>query len=139
MKDGTAWYCIEIYKIYFSFQWHWQQGTLFHYTGQKIKIYDIFKNSNKHILTERLNDMMNQKEFDSPSVYYDYEKFNEDFGQNIYNGTNILHINIDSVSYHFDDFHTLLSQLFVNFDIIGIKEARLKTHALRTTNINLQG
>ena len=83
--------------------------------------------------------MMNRKEFDSPSVYYDYEKFNEDFGQNIYNGTNILHINIDSVSYHFDDFHTLLSQLFVNFDIIGIKEARLKTHALRTTNINLQG
>ena len=83
--------------------------------------------------------MMNQKEFDSPSVYYDYEKFNEDFGQNICNGTNILHINIDSVSYHFDDFHTLLLQLFVNFDIIGIKEARLRTHALRTTNINLQG
>ena len=27
----------------------------------------------------------------------------------------------------------------VKFDIIGITETRLKTHVLRTTNINLQG
>ena len=33
----------------------------------------------------------------------------------------------------------MLSQLSVKFDIISITETRLKTHALRTTNINLQG
>ena len=53
--------------------------------------------------------MMNQKEFDNPSAYYDHKKFNEKFYQNIYNGTYTLHMNINYLSYLFDDFHTLLS------------------------------
>ena len=52
---------------------------------------------NEHILMERLNDMMKH------SGCYDYKKFND---QNIYNGTNVLHMNIKSIFYHFDYFHT---------------------------------
>ena len=48
-------------------------------------------------------------------------------------------MNINSLSQHFDDFHTLLSQLYVRFDIIGITEKCLKTHTLATRNISLQG
>ena len=47
-------------------------------------------------------------------------------------------MNINSLSYNFDDIHILLSQLSVTFGIIGTTKTRLKTHALRTTNINLQ-
>ena len=47
-------------------------------------------------------------------------------------------MNINSLSYNFDDIHVLLSQLPVTFDIIGTTKTRLKTHGLRTTNINLQ-
>ena len=48
-------------------------------------------------------------------------------------------MNINSLSYHFDDFHTLLTQLSIKLGIIGITETRLKAHVLRTTNLNLQG
>lgn len=65
-----------------------------------------------NILTEWLNDMMDQEKLDNPSVYYDYKRLKEKFDQNICNGTNILHININCLSYHFHEFHRLLSQLF---------------------------
>ena len=65
-----------------------------------------------NILTEWLNDMMDQEKLDNPSVYYDYKGLKEKFDQNICNGTNILHININCLSYHFHEFHRLLSQLF---------------------------
>ena len=39
-------------------------------------------NPNKHTLTERLNDTLNQDEFGNPSAYYDYKKFNENFTKN---------------------------------------------------------
>ena len=45
---------------------------------------------------------------------------------------------INSLSYHFHDFHTLLSKLSEKFDIVDITEIRLKTHALTTSNINFQ-
>ena len=84
--------------------------------GKKLKFTTFSKktNSNEYHLTELFNDTMNQEEFDSSSAYYDYKKFSRNF-------------------------HTLLSQLSVKFDIIGITETRLKTHAIRTSNINLQG
>ena len=130
-----------MYKSIFPFNYidnHEIHSTI---QGKKIKFtkFSKIKNPNEHILTEHLNDMMSQKEFDNPSAYYDYTKLNENFDQNIYNGSNILHMNINSLFYRFDDIHTLLSQLYVKFDIIGITETLSKTHGLRTTNINLQG
>ena len=82
--------------------------------------------------------MMNQDEFENHENY-DYKKFNKNTDQNIHNDTNVLHMNINSHSCFFCDFHTLLSQLSVKFDIIGLTETHLKTHAVRTSNINLRG
>ena len=65
------------------------------------------KNKNKklqHIPTERLHDMMNQSEFNNLSAFYYYKKLNEIFNPNICNGTNILHMNINSLSYLFMTF-----------------------------------
>ena len=92
--------------------------------GKKIKFTNFSEktNSNEQILTEHLNDIMNQDEFDDTAAYYGYKKLND---QTICNGINILHLNINSLSDHFDDFHALLSQLSVKFDIIGITERGL--------------
>ena len=137
MEDDTAWYCIKCTKPIFPF--NDTDNNKLHSTihGKKIKLTKT--NPNECNLTEHLNNMMNQKEFDNPSAYYDYKKFNENFHQNTYKGTNILHMNINSFSCHFDEFHTLLLQLSVKFDIISIAETHLKTHALRTSDILLQG
>ena len=81
MEDDTAWYCIKCIKSIFPF--NDIDNNKLHSTiqGKKIKftIFSKKTNSNEHTLTERLNDMMNQKKFDNPSSYYDYEKFNENF------------------------------------------------------------
>ena len=71
MEDDTDWYCI-IQNLFF----HSMTLTItsFILQGKKIKFTKFSKktNSNKHILTEHLNNMTNQKEFDNPSAYYDY-------------------------------------------------------------------
>ena len=61
------------------------------------------------------------------SKYYDINKFkglklhenNEKFS--------LLHINISSLPYHFDNFKQLLLNLKIDFDIIGITEIRVKS------------
>ena len=72
MEDDTDWYCIKCTKSIF----HSMTLTItsFILQGKKIKFTKFSKktNSNEHILTERLNNMTNQKEFDNPSAYYDY-------------------------------------------------------------------
>ena len=58
---------------------------------------------------------------------------------NNHNGTNFFHMNISSLSYNLDQLHTLLSEINISFDVIGIIETRLKKQTLRTTNIDING
>ena len=46
-------------------------------------------------------------------------------------------MNISSLSYNFDQLHTLVSEINISFDVIGITETRLKKQALRATNIDI--
>ena len=48
-------------------------------------------------------------------------------------------MNISSLSYNFDQLHSLLSEINISFDIIKITETRLKKQTLRTTNIDING
>ena len=113
MENHNAWYCINCTKSIFLFSDIDNNELHSTIQGKKRKFttFSILTNPNEHILTERLNDMIDQEEFDNPSAYYDYKRSKENFEQNIYNGTNILRMNINFLSYHFHDFHTLLSQL----------------------------
>ena len=72
MED--AWYCIKCIKSIFPFNDIYINELYSTIQGKKRKFttFSKKKNSNEQILTERLNDMMNQKEFDNSSVYYDY-------------------------------------------------------------------
>ena len=48
-------------------------------------------------------------------------------------------MNISSVTYNFDQLHTLLSEININFDFIGVTESQLKKGRTRTTNIDIKG
>ena len=73
----------------------------------------------------------------NPSPYYSIDKFNKCFKSNLFNGTNLLHLNISSLPYNYEQLHTLLAEIDINFEIIGITETRLRTgqKALNNTDI----
>ncbi|XP_065684726.1 uncharacterized protein LOC136096953 [Hydra vulgaris] len=52
---------------------------------------------------------------------------------------NVFHINISSLSKHFDDLENLLQSTKLEFDIIGISEIRLNKNRPQTSNITLNG
>ena len=48
-------------------------------------------------------------------------------------------MNIPSLTYNFDQLHTLLSKININFDLIGITESWLKKDRTRTINVDIKG
>ena len=79
------------------------------------------------VLIDRLNIALNDSDLTHASSYYNIEGFNEAFDPNIFNGLNLLHFSISSLSYNFDQLRTLNSNLKINIDILGITECRLRT------------
>ena len=73
----------------------------------------------------------------NPSPYYSIDKFNKCFKSNLFNGTN-LHLNISSLPYNCEQLHTLLAEIDINFDIIGITETRLRTGQKALNNIDIE-
>ena len=69
--------------------------------------------------------------------YYDVSEFNKAFNANAFNGLNLLHLNISSITYNFDQLHALLVTLRIGFGIIGITETRIKSSKNPTNNIDL--
>ena len=57
---------------------------------------------------------------------------------NIGNPFSLFHLNINSLSFHFDELESLISKSKNDFQIIGISEARLKKTQETTTNIQLE-
>ena len=55
------------------------------------------------------------------------------------NQMTLLHLNMSSLPYHIDEFTELLSDLEINFKIIGITESRLTTKKDPMNNINISG
>ena len=71
---------------------------------------------------------MNSLNLSNPRTYYIIDKFNENFTSNSFNRTNLLHLNISPLHYNYEQLHTLLVDIDINFDIIiSITEARMKT------------
>ena len=83
--------------------------------------------SNEEKLIKQLNDAMNSSDIPNATTYYSIDKFNANFKSNSFNGIKILHLNILSLPYNFQQLHTLLADIDISFDIIGITETRIKT------------
>ena len=70
--------------------------------------------------------------------YMEYQDFNMET-QNTKSNFSTLHLNISSMSKHFDEFCTLLSLLQHNFTFIGISETRFLKNQEPTSNFSIPG
>ena len=72
------------------------------------------------------------------SKYYNINNFNSiKFDKSSSFG--LFHVNIASLSKHFDDLHELLCRLKFDFDVIGISEHKISKNAIPSNNIKLPG
>ena len=115
----------------------------FHSTIQGIKI--KFKTLSRKrstlesTLIDKLNDAINESNLENSSQYFLKDHFNKTFNTVDCKGINFFHKNISSLTYNFDQLHTLLSVININFDLIGVTESRLKKDKTRTTNTDIKG
>ena len=82
---------------------------------------------------------MNSSDLPNPSTYYSIDKFNEIKSKsNSFNGTNLLHLKISSLPHNYEQLHTLLADIDIKFDIIGITETRLRTGQKALNSIDIE-
>ena len=105
--------------------------------GKKLKFLTKTKKqlTNEEKLINQLNNAMNSS---NPSTYYSIDKFSKCFQSNLFNGTKLLHLNISSLPYNYEQLHTLLVEININFDIIDITETRLRTGQKALNNIDIE-
>ena len=135
-----AWFCLTCSKTLFPFSELNEEELCSTIQGKKIKFVAVSKrrSENEHILVYRINDVFNETNKEDLSAYFNINDFNSTLDSKEFNNTNFLHLNIASLSYNFDEFYTLLSQLNIKFDI-GISASQLKKISSRNNNINLDG
>ena len=75
---------------------------------------------------------MNSSDLSNLITYYTIDKFNKNFMSNSFSGTDLLHLNISSLPYNYEQLHTLLADI----DIIYITETILGTGQKAMNNIN---
>ena len=80
------------------------------------------RSRNENALLNKLSDAIIDENIDNSLSYFDESDFNKDFPKNLFDGTNFFHMNISSLCRNFDDLHTLLSEINLKFDIIGINQ-----------------
>ena len=141
INDNTVWYCLTCSKKLYPFLV--PNDNDFHSTIQgktiKFKAFTRKRSSIENVIIDKLNDAVSESDLENSSQYFEVDDFNKAFNSSNHKGTNFFHMNISSLSYNFDQLHTLLSEINISFDLIGITETRLKKQTLRTTNIDING
>ena len=129
-NDETKWFCIECPKEIFPFS-----------SLNKVEFFSITQGKKSKFLTKTKRQLTNTEKLSNlsnPSMYYSIGKFNGSFKSNSFNGINLLHLNISSLPYNYEQLHTLLADTDINFDIIGITETRLRTARKARNNIDIE-
>ena len=83
--------------------------------------------------------LTDKEDLKNSPFYFHVNELNNDFSENEFNGTNVLHMNTLSVCRNFDGLQTLLAKINVKFNVIDITETRLNKSSFRNTNIDLSG
>ena len=100
----------------------------------------------KHLFSD-LNKISNQADDENPAQfnlttcnYYECEDFNNDPSiSKLCQNFSAFHLNIASMSKHFDELNTLLSLLQCNFSIIGISETRFQRNREPILDFSIPG
>ena len=95
------------------------------------------KNMSKETIFEKLNLFSDSENI--KCKYYTTEQFKENSFDKHNNQMTLLHLNISSLPYHIDEFTELLSDLEINFKIVGITESRLTTKRDPMNDISIPG
>lgn len=88
-------------------------------------------------LTSQHPSILNEMGDSINSEYLDTVAFNSKFQET--KGLSFFHLNINSLSKHFDDLTVLLESLSMNFSVIGISETRLNSLSLHSNNFDIAG
>ena len=98
----------------------------FHSTIQgetiKFKTFTGKRGSVENVIIDKLNDVVSELDLENSSQYFEVDEFNKAFNSSNHKATNFFRMNIFSLSYNFDQLHTLLSEVNISFDFIRITE-----------------
>ena len=96
----------------------------------------------KNFFTDLLNALANQDNCDVENVTgIDWKYYHSEESAKQFSGSkcfSAFHLNIASLSKHFDELQTLLSLLVVNFRVIGITESKFLKDTQPAINFSLQ-
>ena len=124
INDNTVWYCLTCSKKLYPFSA--LNDNDFHSTIQgktiKFKAFTRKRSSIENVITDKLNDAVSESDLENSSQYFEVDDFNKAFNSSNHKGAIFFHMNISSLSYNFDQLHTLLSEINISFDVIGITE-----------------
>ena len=132
-KDPTPWFCKSCMQKEIPFS-NINDTEYIHLTKDlKVKP----KKLTKETIFEKLNLLSDNENITCKC--YTTEQFKENGFDKHNNQMTLLHLNISSLPYHIDEFTELLSDLKINFKIVGITESRLTTKKDPMNNINIPG
>ena len=133
IRENSHWYCMLCTKTFLSYSVlnnnEFKQTVI----GKEVKFTHIAKPaiSNTENFIKAVNSANNI------TKYFTTKDLNSTFND-IGNAFSLFHLNINSLSFHFDELESLISKSKNDFQIIGISETRLKKTQETTTNIQLE-
>ena len=133
MCETSHWYCMLCTKTFLPYSV--LNGNEFKQTviGKQVKFTDIAKPAISN--TENFINAINSE--NNITKYFIIKDLNSTFNE-IGNPFFLFHLNINSLSFHFDELERLISQSKNDFQIIGISKTRHKKTQETTTNILLE-
>ena len=124
INDNTVWYCLTCSNKLYPFSA--LNDNVFHSTTQdktiKFKAFTRKRSSTGNVIIDKLNDTISESDLENSSQYFEVDDFNKAFNSSNHKGINFFRMNISSLLFNFDQLHTLLSEINISFDVIGITE-----------------
>ena len=140
-KSSAAWYCIKCSEEIYPFSNISNEELFETNQGKNIK-FKVFtqKNSEQNIdLIDTLNKAMDDPDSKMMTAkYYELDEISDLLSSTSPNRS-FFHLNISSLTFHFDELLVLTAENKLNFDFLGISETRLKLNRNSLNPISMPG
>ena len=131
----TNWFCVPCLKNEVPF------NTLTDHELEKVcngkHIIPITSKTTQSFTRNTNNFLKDETSCNIHCLYHDIADFNKMVATPV-NNLSLLHLNISSLPYHFEEFDEFLNSLHIKFNVIGITESWLKLNVQPLVNINLK-
>ena len=136
-ESNKNWFCITCVKKEIPVASQSDNELKNIYSGRHIT---PFKSKDIESFTAKINNRINKnpEEVSKKSLYYDINEFNNLGTAKKTPQFSLMHLNISSLQYHFEELNDLLETSKTKFSVIGITESCLKKGVTPISNINLQ-